>query len=209
MKAARVFAVLLGIVGLVLMAGTAVVCFASLDAPVRAEVPRAVKDCGAEVARLLSEGDLDGLQTKLYGNPSLGTDRALTGETAAVWEIFCGGISCELTSECYVSGSSFAVDATITVPKMASITDSVTDHARAILDERIAAAEKMAELYDENNEFRKELIDEIMAQAVELAFAEETEQLTFETTFGFVYQAGQWYVVPDGNLMRALQGGLA
>ena len=209
MKIARIFAVIFAVMGIVLMLGTAVICFASIDAPVRAEVPQEVKDCGGELVELLNTGELHNVQTKLYGRPHLGTDHALTGEAAAVWEIFRNGISCELTSDYYVSGSSFAVDAVITVPKIASITDSVTQHAKTILDGRVAAAEKMAELYDESGEFRQDVIDEVMAQAVELAFAEEPETLTFETTFGFTYQAKQWYVVPDGNLMRALQGGLA
>lgn len=209
MKIARVFAVVFAVLGILLMLGTTILCFGALNAPVRAEVPEAVKECGEEVVRLLSEGDLKAVQPKLYGSPDLGTDGLPDGEAAEVWEIFYKGISCELTSDFYVSGSSFAVDAVITVPNIESITDSVTTHGKALLDEKISAAEKMAELYDESGEFRQDLIDEIMARAVELAFAEEPEMLTFETTFGFAWHAKQWQVVPDGNLMRALQGGLA
>jgi len=209
MKIARIFAVVFGILGLVLMLGTTVLCFGVLDAPVKAEVPEAVKECAEEVVQLLCEGDLNNVRMKLYGRPHLGTDGVLTEGTAEVWEIFRQGISCELTSDYYVSGSSFAVDAVITVPKIESITDSIRSHGKTLLDERVAAAEKMAELYDENGEFRQDLIDEIMARAVELALAEEPEMLTFETTFDFAWQAKQWCVVPDGNLMRALQGGLA
>lgn len=208
MKVARVFGVLFGILGLVLMLGTAALSFGFLDAPVRAEVPRDVKECAAEVAELLNNGELDALADRFYGNPRLGADRVLTGDTAAVWEIFCEGISCELTSEVYVSGSSYAVDAVITVPKIESITDSVTEHGKRLLDERVAAAEKMAELYDENGEFRQDLIDEVMAQAVTLSLGEEPEMLTCETTIGFVYKAERWQAVPDQTLMRALQGGL-
>lgn len=208
MKVARVFSVVFGIVGVVLMLGTAVLCFGSLDAPVRAEVPQAVKDCAAEMAQTLSEGDLTAVEEQLYGNPKLGADRELTGEAAAVWEIFRKGISCELTSEVYVSGSSFAVDASITVPKMESITDSVADHARTLLDERIAAAERMDELYDENGDFHREIVDAVMAKAVELSLAEEPEMLNCAITFGFVCQGTQWYVVPDTALLQALSGGL-
>jgi len=209
MKVARVFAVVFGILGLVLMLGTAVMCFASMDAPVRAEVPQMVKDCAEDFLSVLSQGDLTGAAGELYGQPDLGTDRALTEEAAAVWQIFCSGISCELTSEYYVSGSSFAVDAVITVPDIASITDTVKAHAQAILNDRIAVAEKMNELYDENGDFRQDLIDEVLAGAVELAFAEEPEVLRFETTLGFAYRENRWWVVPDGALMRALSGGLA
>lgn len=208
MKVARVFAVIFGVLGILLMLGTAVLCFGSLDAPVRAEIPEAAGACAEEVARLLNEGDLDNVRTKLYGSPDLGTDGTLTGEAAAVWELFRQGISCELTSEVYVSGSSFAVDAVITVPEIASITDSIPAHGKALLDERIAGAEKMAELYDESGEFRQDLMDEVMARAVELAFAEEPEMMRVETTFGIVYAGKQWCVVPDAVFMQALRGGL-
>ena len=208
MKVARFFAAVFGIMGLVLMLGTAGLCFASLDAPVKADIPGEVRQCGEELVTALDAGDLTAASEKLYGQPDWGTDRGLTEETAAVWQIFCDGISCELTSDYYVVGSSYGVDAVITVPKIDTITDSVYDHARTMLDERIAVAEKMNELYDENNDFRQDLIDEIMAKAVELAFAEEPETLTYETSFGFVYQNEQWYAVPDGNLTRALAGGL-
>lgn len=209
MKVARVFAVLFGVLGLVLMLGTAAVCFGALDEPVRAEVPQAAKDCAAEMVALLEEGDLAAVSEKLYGNPTLGVEEKLSGEAAAVWEIFCEGISCELKSDLYVSGSSFAVDAAITVLEIASITDTVTDHAKKLLDERIAAAEKMDELYDENNDFRQDVIDAVMDEAVKLALAEEPEMLNYETTFGFVCQEDQWYVVPDAGFMRALSGGLS
>lgn len=209
MKVARFFAVLLGILGLLLMLGTTVVCFGALDAPARVEVPQEAKDCAAEMVELLKAGDLAAVSGKLYGTPRLGVEQGLSGEAAAVWEIFCKGISCELTSDFYVNGSSFAVDAVITVPKIASITDSVTEHAKALLDDKIAAAEKMNELYDENNEFRADVIDEVMGKAAKLAFAEETEVLTYETTFGFARQEKQWFVVPDAAFMRALSGGLS
>lgn len=209
MKVARIVAAVLGILGLVLMLGTAVVCFSALDAPVRAEIPREAEDCAAEMVELLRSGDLAAVSEKLYGTPELGVTRNLSGETGAVWEIFCEGISCELTSNVYVEGSGFAVDAVITVPEIASITDTVIEHAKTLLDERIAVAEKMDELYDENNDFRQDVIDQVMAEAVKLALAEEPEILTYETTFGLVCQENQWYVVPDTVFLRALSGGLS
>lgn len=209
MKVARIVAVLFGILGMVLMLGTAAVCFSALDAPVRAQVPQEAKECAAEMVELLENGNLEAVSEKLYGHPDLGVGRELTGEAAAVWEIFREGIACELTSSCYVSGSSFSVDAVMTLPRIDSILDSVTEHAKAILNDRIAVAEKMDELYDENNEFRRDVIDAVMTEAVKLSLAEAPEMLTCETTFGLVCQDEQWYVVPDAAFLRALAGGLS
>lgn len=209
MKAARAFAVIFGVLGLILMLGTAGLCFVSLDAPVRVEVPEAAVQTAEDMLNAIADGDFTKASEYMYRRPDLGADRALTGEAAAVWEIFQSGISCELTSECYYSGTSLAIDAVITVPDIASITDSLNSHARELMNQRIAAATEMEELYDEENNFRQDLIDDVMAQAVECALAEEPETLTFEATLGIVYEGKQWWVVPDNGLMNALTGGLA
>lgn len=208
MKIARIVAVVFGVLGILLMLGTAVVCFGALDAPVRAEVPEEARVCAEELVQLVSEGDLNNARMKLYGTPDLGADGTLTEEASAVWEIYRTGIACELVSDVYVSGSSFAVDGVITVPVIASITDSITAHGKKLLDEKVASAEKMAELYDESGEFRQDVIAEVMENAVKLAFAEEPETQSFEVTFGLAYAAGQWWVVPDTAFMQALRGGL-
>lgn len=210
MKAARLFAVMLGIVGLALMLGTVGLCLTSLDAPVKLqEVPREAVACAEELRQALDEGNLTAVEEKLYGQPSLGVEEALTEEAAAVWELFRTGISCELTSDLYVSGSALAVDAVVTVPEIASITDTLQDHALTLMNQRIASATEMSELYDEGNNFRVELIEEVMAQAVETAFKEPPEMLTYETTWLLVFREGQWWAVPDQALMKALSGGLA
>lgn len=210
MKAARLFAVMLGIVGLALMLGTVGLCLTSLDAPVKLqEVPQEAVACAEELRQALDEGNLTAAEEKLCGQPSLGVEEALTEEAAAVWGLFRTGISCELTSDLYVSGSALAVDAVVTVPEIASITDTLQDHALTLMNQRIASATEMSELYDEGNNFRVELIEEVMAQAVETAFKEPPEMLTYETTWLLVFREGQWWAVPDQALMKALSGGLA
>lgn len=210
MKAARFFAVILGIAGLILMLGTTGLCLTSLDASVKlTEVPQEAVQCAKELQQALAEGNLAAAGQKLYGQPDLGVDGGLTGEAAAVWEKFRTGISCEFISDYYVSGSDIAIDAVVTVPDIASITDSLQDHALTQMNERIAAATEMAELYDGENNFRVELIEEVMAQAVELSFAEAPEMLTYETTWTLVSRDGQWWVAPDQALLKALAGGLA
>lgn len=210
MKIARFFAVLFGILGLTLMLGTTVLCLSSVDAPVKlADLPEAAERCPAEMMDALAAGDFTAAAARMYGQPDLGADQALTEEAAAVWDIFRSGISYEFTSDFYVSGSRMAIDAVLRVPDIASITDSLDDHARNLMNGRIAAATEMAELYDEENNFRQDLIDEVMAQAVEMALAEQPEMLTVETTVGIVYAQGQWWAVPDQALLTALAGGLA
>ena len=209
MKAAKVFAMVFAVLGLVLMLGTAGLCFASLDAPVKLKNMEYAQDCAREVMEAIADGDFDAASELLYYHPDLGTGRTLTGEAAAVWEIFKNGISYEFTSACYAVSNHIYMDAVVTVPDIASITDSLESHARSLLNDRISAATEMSELYDDAHNFRQELIDEVMARAVELALAETPEKLSFETTLELVREGKQWYVAPDRALLNALTGGLA
>lgn len=210
MKAARLFAVIAGVVGAALMLFSGVLCFASLDAPAKlTQEPKEAIACAEELVNALESGDLTAAAEKMYGQPELGTRDALYGEAAAVWDIFCTGISCRITSECYVSGSHLAMDAEVTVPDITSITDTLQEHARTLMKERIASATEMAQLYDAENNFRMDLIEDVMAQAVEQAFRETPEMLTTEVTLELLPENGTWYVLPDAALLKALSGGLA
>lgn len=209
MKIARFFAVIFGILGILLMLGTTVLCLTSLDAPVKlSDLPEAAEQCPVQMMDALAAGDFTAASARMYGQPDLGADQGLTEEAAAVWGIFQSGISYEFTSDFYVSGSRIAIDAVLTVPDITSITDTLDDHARDLMNSRISAATEMAELYDGENNFRQDLIDEVMAAAVEKTLAEEPEMLTVETTVGIVYEQGQWWAIPDQALMTALAGGL-
>ena len=58
MKIARFIGVLFGILGVVLLVGTAVLCFLSLDATAEvAQLPQAGLDCAQEVMDALGSGD--------------------------------------------------------------------------------------------------------------------------------------------------------
>lgn len=209
MKAARFFAVIFAIAGLVLMLGTAALCFASLDAPVKLRNVEAAQECAELVMDAIADGDFTAASENMYYRPNLGVDRGLSQEAAQVWEIFTDGISYEFTSRCYAQGNGIYIDAVVTVPDIASITDSLESHARTLMNQRITEAQDMDELYDDGNNFRQELIDEVMDRAVALSLAEEPQTLVFETTLGLVYSGKQWWVVPDQGLLNALTGGLA
>lgn len=212
MKFGKMLAPIFAVLGLVLMAASVGLCLSSLDAQPKGDVPQEAVSCAAKTLLAISEGDLATAAEQMYGQPDLGVGEDLTAEAAAVWEIFCKGITCTVSnaaSDYYVSGSGFAVDTVLTVPKIASITDTLKDHARERMNARIAAAEEMADIYDDDHEFRQELVEEVLAEAMTLALSEEPETTTITTTLNLIYRDGQWWAVPEESLIKALSGGLA
>lgn len=213
MKLGKILAPVFAVLGLILMITTTGVCLMSLDAEPRGEVPQEAITCAAKTLLAIAEGDFATAAEQMYGQPDLGIGENLTGEAEAIWEIFRQGITCwpisNDPSDYYVSGNGFAVEAEVSVPQIASITDSLTAHARELMNERIAAAEEMADIYDENNDFRQDVVAEVLEQAMALALAEEPEYQTFQTTLRLVREDGRWWAVPDDTLLKALSGGLA
>lgn len=212
MKLGKILAPIFGVLGLVLMVTTAGLCFASLDAQPRGDVPQEAITCAAKTLLAISEGDFATAAEQMYGQPDLGVGEELSEEAAAVWALFCEGITCTISndpSDYYVSGSGFAVDAQITVPQIPSLTDSLLDHARELMNQRIAAAEEMAEIYDDSGNFRQDVVEDVLAQAMTLTLSEEPETMTLPTTLRLIRENGRWWAVPDDNLMKALSGGLA
>ena len=212
MKFGKMLAPVFAVLGLVLMIGTVGLCLSSLDAQPKGDIPQEAMTCAEKTLLAISEGDFATAAAQMYGQPDLGLGETMTQEAFAVWEIFRKGITCtvsNVSSDYYVSGSGFAVDTVLTVPKIASITDTLKDHTRELMNGRIAAAEEMADIYDDDHEFRQELVDEVLAEAMTLALSEEPETTTITTTLNLVYRDGQWWAVPEESLIKALSGGLA
>lgn len=211
MKIARFFAVIFGIVGLVLMLGTTVLCLTSLDAQAALkEVPREAQVCAQELVDAIGSGDLTVAAAKLYGQPDFGA-AGTPGDAAAgaVWAAFLDSVSCEFSGNYYATDSGIARKVTVTALNIPSVMENVSSRASALLTQRVNAATEMSELYDENNDFRADLVAEVMAQALDQAMAEDAKTFTREVTLNLTCQDGQWWVVPDGALMQVLSGGLA
>lgn len=211
MKVARIFAVILGIAGLLVMLGTAVLCFVSLDAPARVlSTPAGARECSEALMEALETGDYAAAGKYLYGQPDLGVNAQPSGEAAAaVWQAFRDSFSYEFIGECYVSGSGMARDVQVTALEVSSVTETLSTRAHDLLTARVEAAEEMSELYDVENNFRADLIAEVMEEALTQALAEDALLVTREVTLSLIYRDGQWWVVPDTALLLAISGGVA
>ena len=209
MKIARFFGVLFGILGVILLVGTPIVCFVSLDAPAQvAQIPQAGLDCVQEVMDAIAEGDLAKAASRMYGQPDLGVSASPDGpEAQKLWETFRESLSYEFLGPCYATETGFARKAQVSCLKVSSVTEKVTGYAQELLNARIAEATEKEQLYDDSGEFRGDVIDEVMTQALDKALAQDGQMATADMTLELTYRDGVWWVVPDQALLNLLTGG--
>lgn len=211
MKFARFFAVIFGIVGLVLMLGTTALCLMSLDEPVKlTEIPQGAQACSEEMMAAIDAGDFAAAAKRMYGQPDLGVEGTPADAAGAVvWNAYLESISYEFAGNCYATDSGLARDVSITTLDIPSVTEKLNSRASALLTQRVNAATEMAQLYDEENNFRADLVAEVLEEALNQAIAEDAKTVTREVTLNLIYRDGQWWVVPDQALLTALTGGVA
>ena len=208
MKIARFFAVIFALFGVVLMLGSVILCFGSLNAsPKVLETPDAAIACADQLVQKIDAGDLTGASQLMYGQPDLGTEEVPTDAVSALlWETYREEMTCVTSSKLHLDGNAFVRNVTVTVLDVSSITGSVQARAKVLLEQQVAAATDMAQLYDAENNFRKELVDQVMQQALEQAMQSDSKYLTMEGSFQVIHRDGQWWAVPDQALLNALAG---
>lgn len=210
MKIAKCFSVIFGVVGSLIMIAAIGLCLVSLDADARiVEVPEEAELCAEAMVDAINSGDSAAAGDLMYGQPDLGAAGEPAEETGKmIWDAFRDSVSCELTGEYYMDGAVICRSGSVTALEIPSVTKNLQTRFRALLTERMEAAEDMAELYDENNDFRDELLSELLETAVAQALQEDAQIVTREITLELIRRDGQWWVVPDQTLLTALSGGL-
>lgn len=202
---------LLGIAATGLMVWSVSLAFRSLDAPVQlTQVPQGAMDRSQQLMDAVAAGDFDTAGSILYGQSDLGVQGRPEDQLGQqLWDKFLKSISYEFTGECYATDSGISRDAVITTLDIANGAPGLKERIRKELDRRVAEAEDMSQLYDEQNNFREELVNEIYSQAVAEAVAEQTPTIRRQVTLNLIFRDGQWWVVPDQALLRAISGNMA
>ena len=211
MKIARFFAAIFAVIGMLLMVGTAGLCFAGVNANVRVlETPKEAIACADALVRALDEGDLSAAAQLMYGQPDLGVKEEPSDPVSEqLWEKYREEMACASANKLYLKGSDFMRDVTITVLDVSSITGSVPARAKVLLEQQVAAATDMNQLYDAENNFRTELVDQVMQQALEQAIREDGRTVTVTGSVKVINRDGQWWAVPDQALLNALNANAA
>ena len=210
MKIAKFVGILFGLAGTVLMAGAIAVCLMSLDAPVKiVEYPQAALERSEEMMDAVEKGDFTTAAKYMYGQPDLGADRSAEDAVGQlVWAAFVDSIGCEFQGECYATDSGIARKASITTLDISSVTVNLRERSQKLLSERVEAATDVTELYN-GDEFREDVVMEVLKQAVAQALREDAKAVSRDVTMNLIYRDGQWWVVPDQALLKAISGGVS
>lgn len=204
MKLSKIVSALFAFLGMVLVAGGIFLSFANRNAgaPGRA-VPQEAKDCATAFLTALNDRDLEGAQTYLYGNPDLGLSQAtIDPQTAKVWEAFRSSFVVSDIAPFQVSQSEIRLDFTLTTMELKALVN-LPSLARNILDGK----EDQDSLYDENGTLKPQEKTAIMEEALERTLA-EAGSVNRTCTISLVEAEGQWWVLPNENLLSALSGGM-
>lgn len=174
---------------------------AILKYPARAEAR------AEEFLNAVCGGDYGRASERLYGLPNLGTPPEGGSEIVSLmWDSFLDSLEYDLLGECYPEGAGVAVDAKIRFADIPAAIQTLGDRSRALLEERILAAESSRELYDENNEYRQEIVAQILRNAATQALADNAQKREQSVTLRLVYEQGQWWVLPEKELLDVLAG---
>ena len=211
MKLSKIFALLFGLIGLALAAGSVWLGLTYRNASPQLISPS--KEVRQTVDAMLSEvcsGDYAAASQRILGNPKFGM--TYTPEDPAeemVWNAFRNSFSYELVGDCVSTEAGLSMNAKISFLELDSVTDGLNLRVQQILEQRIAEAQDVKELYDENHEIKEAVVMEALQIAVRDSIAQNSRLKTVEVTVSLIWRDDQWWVLPDDGLLSALSGGIA
>lgn len=207
MKMSKFFSGVFGVLGVLLMTGTVMLCLMSRNAqPRMLESPEAASAQAQRMMDALCAGDYDTAGSCMYGQPDLGAGEPEDEVSRLLWDAFTDSLSYEFTGVCSVTDAGITRKAAVTALDVTKVTQSVPQRARALLEQQAEAAASPAEIYDEHNAYREELVNQALLDAAKQALDESAETVTRDVTLNLIYRDGAWWVVPDQALLQIISG---
>lgn len=199
-----------GILGLFLaLAGVFLAVTNREASPVLLRQPEAA---GIQVQTMLDAlcaGEYDVVSDCLYGTPDLGMEGQAADRVGQLfWEALGDSFSYEVPGDFHATDSGVALDVTISALDLSAVTANLRERAQAKMEQRIAQAEDASELYDENHEYREEFVMDSLYEAAREALEQDAKTITWDLTLNLIYENGQWWIMPEQALLKALTGGI-
>ena len=207
MKMSKLFSGVFGVLGVLLMTGTVMLCLMARNAqPRMLESPEAASAQAQRMMDALCAGDYDTAGSCMYGQPDLGAGEPEDEVSRLLWDAFTDSLSYEFTGVCSVTDAGLTRKAAVTALDVTKVTQSVPQRARALLEQQAEAAASPAEIYDEHNAYREELVNQALLDAAKQALDESAETVTRDVSLNLIYRDGAWWVVPDQALLQIISG---
>jgi len=204
------FSVIYGIAGLFLAAACVFLALQNRDAsPVLVQQPQAAMDRVHTMLDALCDGNYGAVSGCLYGQPDLGMDREAEDPVGRLfWEALADSFAYDAGGELHATDSGVSLNVTVSALDLSSVTENLKERAKTIMEQRIAQAQDVDEIYDENNEYREDFVLDALYTAAQEALEQDARQTSWELTLNLVYENGQWWIMPEQDLLRAISGGI-
>ena len=125
-----------------------------------------------------------------------------------LWGAFVESLEYELVSQCYATDSGVALDVSISALDLSSVTANLRERAQAMLEKHIEEAEDPSDVYDANNDYREDFVMNALLAAAREALAQDAQTVTWNLTLNLIHENGQWWIMPEQDLLKALTGGI-
>ncbi len=177
--------------------------------PILAKQPDAARVQVQTMLDALCAGEFDTVSSCLYGTPDLGMEGQAADPVGQLfWDALGSSFRYEISGDFHATESGVALDVTVSALDLGTATANLRERAQKLLEERVAAAEDPGEIYDANNEYREDFVMDALYDAAMEALAEDAQQVSWDLTLKLIYQDGQWWIMPEQELLRALSGGI-
>ena len=208
MKRNRTFAVISGMLGILLAVG---VVFAAFTAPQVQPKLLKVSDEAVELAGAMMEaacsGDYEEAGNRMLGKPNLGKipeDASIAAQM--IWDAFIDSLEYDFPDGCYASDRGLTMDVHIRSLDISSVTAGVKKRVEKLVNRRVEAAEDISEVYDEKNNYRDDLVLSVLEEATSLALKKDARYVETIIPLQLTYEQGQWWVQPSQELLNVLSG---
>lgn len=157
----------------------------------------------------LCEGEYDTVSGNLYGTPNLGLDRTPEDAVSAmVWEALANSFTYELKGDLYATDSGVAQNVVITCLDLKSVVEGLRERSVILLEQRVRETEDRDEVYDQFGNYREEFVMDVVMDTARDVLENHTTTVSWEISLNLIYENGQWWIVPDQPVLKAISGGI-
>lgn len=180
------------------------------DLPVFLQKPQEAEDRAQAMLDAVKNGRYEEAEAMFLGSVDLGMEREVdTPMSRALWQLYIENLEYTPVGELYATEAGVARDYTVRYLDSEATLAPLQSRAKIIMEYRIESAKNMDEIYDGKNEYRQDLVTDV----VETAFNQLMEQrelpvLEENFTVELVYEDGQWKILAQESLLRAITAGL-
>jgi len=209
MKISKFISAVFSLLGLLLLTGTVALSVLSLNAPAKllGSVPEA-EARAEEWAAAVCRGDYAAAGALMYGQPELAPDRTPAYAVGGVlWDAFQERLSCSFSSDCYATDSGVARDMTITALDVSRVMKPLKEHLEPLLVQRAEETDDDIVL-DDDGGYREEFVMDVLCEAAEDVLMQQDFTVQRTVTLKLVCEDGQWWILPEQELIRILSGSL-